>query len=977
MFVDKQNVKIMSMVRRVFVSAVVFFLGLGFQQQLQAQKTWLNFYACQDTSAFQDIEITDDGGIVGVGTNSYSFYGNPDQIIRVDKFGNTVYQLNIQDTLKTFSEVEITDTGFITIGAHGPNLEGQGIIASFDDQGNQLWQDQQSIFSEFRDVYGTVSSDGYLMAGSNASPVFTPFHSVELFHYDVNGNLTWQDSLQFSNGDRSYISNVTPHPSQGYLLSGANESSGRAHITRISAQGDSLWTTYLYSPNDFYPSFNETAFEWYSIDHIVTDSGRILVTGFKHVDFGIDTSYVYKLDTAGNILWQKIYPRYSATAVRQTNGGNFVLAGYDHPSPFTKLLKIDPNGDSLWAKSFDQQLFQPTIMRKHPQVEITDDNFIILTGSKNFRTQQSVPKRYILKVDSNGQFLRNRIVGNVYIDEDSNCVQSSNEVGVQNQFINAAGGLAWNQYTDTGGHYEMNVAIDTYTVSYQSSSPYTNTSACTDDTQTIQLNTTLQTDTVNFPLTPNIQCPYLTVDLSTPLLRRCFASTYTVQYCNEGTATADSAYVEVNFDPYLHVDSSSIPWQTPQSGNLYRFNIGNVPIGDCGSFKVHVTVDCDSTMIGQTHCSSAHIYPDSLCLPDTSGWNGAQVEVDANCSNGDTVQFRVQNTGTGDMQDSLRYYIVEDNVMLRTPEFQLDSGQTLFDYEPANGNTYRIEAEQVANVPYESQPAAWTEGCGGFSTTGAVTDYFQNDASPFVSTDCQQNIAPFDPNDKQATPEGRGIDGTITQNRALEYKIRFQNVGTDTAFRVVIRDTLSQNLDISTIQLGASSHNYQFRIHQNRILEWEFPNIELPDSNVNEPASHGFVKFRVEQQDSLPIGTEIRNSAAIYFDFNDPVITNQTLNTIGRDYRKVVYVEEKSRDVEQIDVYPNPSREHVTFDIKGQQYNQLKLRIFNIKGQEVRSYGFRHTNRLTLDNLQLQQGTYLFEITAKGQQVGAGKLLVR
>jgi hypothetical protein len=62
---------------------------------------------------------------------------------------------------------------------------------------------------------------------------------------------------------------------------------------------------------------------------------------------------------------------------------------------------------------------------------------------------------------------------------------------------------------------------------------------------------------------------------------------------------------------------------------------------------------------------------------------------------------------------------------------------------------------------------------------------------------------------------------------------------------VVIRDTLSPLLDISTIRPGAASHNYDFEVYGDRVVQFSFNNILLPDSTVNEAASHGFVAFRV------------------------------------------------------------------------------------------------------------------------------------
>ncbi|MBK9320620.1 MAG: hypothetical protein IPM91_18720 [Bacteroidetes bacterium] len=53
----------------------------------------------------------------------------------------------------------------------------------------------------------------------------------------------------------------------------------------------------------------------------------------------------------------------------------------------------------------------------------------------------------------------------------------------------------------------------------------------------------------------------------------------------------------------------------------------------------------------------------------------------------------------------------------------------------------------------------------------------------------------------------------------------------------------------------------------------------LVDSNTNEPLSHGFVRYRIQPKTNLSAGDSITNFAAIYFDFNEPVITN-TAKTI-------------------------------------------------------------------------------------------------
>ncbi len=141
----------------------------------------------------------------------------------------------------------------------------------------------------------------------------------------------------------------------------------------------------------------------------------------------------------------------------------------------------------------------------------------------------------------------------------------------------------------------------------------------------------------------------------------------------------------------------------------------------------------------------------------------------------------------------------------------------------------------------------------------------------------------FDPNDKMATTQL--TPSQVANGQYIDYTIRFQNTGTDTAFNVVISDTLNTDLLVSTLQMTATSHNCKTTVKDN-IVFFEFLNILLPDSNINEPLSHGFVSFRVQTEPTVAVNSTIPNKAAIYFDYNAPIITN-TAGTLIKDFTVV------------------------------------------------------------------------------------------
>ncbi|MCB0585174.1 MAG: hypothetical protein KDD06_07615, partial [Phaeodactylibacter sp.] len=427
-------------------------------------------------------------------------------------------------------------------------------------------------------------------------------------------------------------------------------------------------------------------------------------------------------------------------------------------------------------------------------------------------------------------------------DEQGDCLPGNDTLGLEGWVIEAEGQQSALGLSGPGGHFEIPLDTGAYTVRVLPN-PYWE--SCLGE---VPVTFTNAYDTLQLvlPLQAEVDCPLLEVSLSTSLLRRCFENTYHVRYHNWGTQAATDAYVEIEFDPFLEVLSSSLPW-SQVNGQRFTFPLGEVGVGEHGSFEVQVYLDCDSTMLGQTHCSTAHIYPDSFCLPPSPLWSGASIEVEGSCRE-DSVRFEIRNVGSGDMALPLDYFVIEDDIIMMQSPFQLNSGEATQIWLPADGAAYRLEAEQAPGHPGNSRPSASVVDCGGYSPPGFITQFEENDADPFVSIDCRANIGSYDPNDKQGYPMGFGENHLIKPNTDIEYEIRFQNTGTDTAFRVVIEDRISDHLGLATFRPGAGSHPYSATIKEPGLLVFTFYPIALPDSTTNETASQGFVRFRISQR---------------------------------------------------------------------------------------------------------------------------------
>ena len=232
---------------------------------------------------------------------------------------------------------------------------------------------------------------------------------------------------------------------------------------------------------------------------------------------------------------------------------------------------------------------------------------------------------------------------------------------------------------------------------------------------------------------------------------------------------------------------------------------------------------------------------------------------------------------------------------------------------------------------------------------------WNNDYSPWNNADNYNTnvVCSYDPNNKIVSPSGEGEQGYITTNDSiLTYTINFENTGNYYAQNIVLIDTLSENLDWTSLMPIHSSHNCEIHLSEEGILEFTFENIHLPYSGL---ARFGYVIYQIKLKENLSVGTEILNSAAIYFDYNLPVITNTAINTIkSPDSNPEICLENN------FTVYPNPTNK--TFTVKGNNIENITLA--NSLGQII-------LNTTKTDNIpvvNLSPGIYFVTISSENSQ---------
>ncbi|MDJ1472050.1 DUF7619 domain-containing protein [Xanthocytophaga flava] len=481
------------------------------------------------------------------------------------------------------------------------------------------------------------------------------------------------------------------------------------------------------------------------------------------------------------------------------------------------------------------------------------------------------------------------IKGRIYSDVNQNCTFDNIDKPLSNIFVKTQPG---NYYasTDNDGYYEIIADTGTYTVSQVISNttsalikpicPANNVSPL------ISLKN-IGDSAVNIDFANQATLfPNLTSSVSSDRRRRCRTNTTVISYANIGYADAQNVKVYVKMPTHIILKSANQPYDIGLD-STYIFSLDTLKSNQSGTIQIIDSVACIADIVGLTACTKTWITPaNTHIIPADSYWDSSVITITGKCTENGIIRMVVKNTGQGNMADSTELRLFTDANLALYKKCKLEVGDSLVLRVPANGKTIRLEADQRPGNPLKSQTNLTIEGCIASSneiiSKGYVDLLPQDDSEPEVAVQCLTIRDSYDPNDKQVSPAGTTSEHYTPTSAELKYTIRFQNTGTDTAYVVTVIDTLSEFLDVSTLQNGSISHPYTLNVRgkDQPILIWTFNNINLPDSTHDQDGSNGFIQFSIKPKKDLPEKTLIENFADIVFDYNDPVRTNTTVNVL-------------------------------------------------------------------------------------------------
>lgn len=920
----------------------------------------------------------------------------PDEALNIhlDSFGDIYLTFKTKGYNITYNGQTLSG-----IGCNG-QFGGEGVLLKVNANGDYLWHDSGNVGSSFERITTDAAGNVYLTgtfsdsitlgaAVTLTNPSTATTVDMLVAKYQPNGTLLWAKRAGgMPHNTFAYGVDLKINPQTNQLIVLAR-GEGYVYFDSVlmpfngpidkgillisyNLDGTQNWVKRIMDEENygyFYPtSLDISAAGIIGVTGYTPGTPANGLVGFYTSEGTIIAEHTYPSTDYGLKITSIAFNEFNEAYISGETNGATVLGA----SPGTASLsgnkgfvaKLDIYHQIKWVAAFDAGTWNTRINYADGKILFAtriDFNFVYNSGANTIVTNNGDAIYAELK-DYQLSANRCNITGTVFQDLDANCILNPTDL-VQNAVIvkaTGANGVPHFSISNSTGHYDIPVDVGSYTVTIL---PNPVQSSLIHQSCYTQQNITLTTvgqdaNDINFPM-ELANCPLLNVDLSSDRRRRCFDSNTYVSYRNSGFAQAQNVEVIVALPEYVTFISSDHSYTINAQGN-YVFAIGALAPNQSGFIHIVDHTECINGITGLTQCTKAWITPANDCAaaldPNYLNWDKSFVRVDGSC-NANQVQFTIQNTsqpGFGDMEIPREYRIYVDNALAVTSTFLLNGGQsTVIDY-PANGQTIRLEADQHPVYPGSSFAQDTIEACnGGVISTGFVNTMPMDDADVTEETDCLVIIDSFDPNDKMVSPTGITANHYVKAGTVLDYMIRFQNTGTDTAYKVVIKDALSEYLDPSTIQWGVSSHPYTIKITgtETPVLEFTFDNINLPHSAANELASNGFVKFKAATYSSLVNGIEINNNANIYFDYNLPVLTNTVQVTIS-DFVPTLAIEPFS--AQHIRVYPNPTSGLLVIETATLQ----KVEVYTITGILIET-----TDKNQINLSQYSKGVYLVKIS--------------
>ncbi len=832
---------------------------------------------------------------------------------------------------------------------------------------------------------------GYLLGGSSMSGISGDksensqgFEDYWIVKVDSLGNLQWQNTI--GGGGADILTKVDLTSDGGYILGGhsdsnisgdkTEDSNGKSDywIVKTDSLGIVQWqNTIGGSENDIFTSMEQTSDGGY----ILGGWSRSNISGDKTENcMGSQDYWIVKTDSLGNVEWQNTIGGSDFEELRKidvTNDGGYILCGNSSSNISGDktenclglndfwIVKLDSLGNIQWQNTIggsgsDCGASQPLT------VSITSDGGYLLGGPSNSfisgdKTEncKGCSDHWIVKLDSLGNILWQHTIGGSNADFLVSIEQTSDGGYV-------LGGLSASNIS--GDKTENSIGYLDYWI------------VKTDSLGNIQWQNTIggssQDNLTTIESTSDGGiilggCSYS--NTSGDKTENCLGllDYWIIKLNNNFNIISGKLFADLNVNDIQDTDEPALPNKRVVEQNTGRFSFTNQDgkyntlVIDTGNYIVStLPINWHYTSPITRNIFFAKVLEiDSLndfAFQPVGLYNDLFVKITplGNFRSGFTANYQIAygNKGTTTIAPTIIFYPY-NNV----------------NYQSATLTPTTVYPDSIiwnlpAIAPFQTGSFIVTVNVDLGLPIGTLINsvvYIQPLSTDDDPTNNNSNwevftTGSFDPNDIivnkiKLTPT------ELSTSTWLDYLIRFQNTGNDTAFTVKILNPIDTNkLDISTIEFVNASHPVNLSwINYQRNMEFKFDNILLVDSNMNEPLSHGFVQYRIKPKTNLIVGDIIKNQAAIYFDFNEPVITNfaETIIILPTGLSS-------ASSSNKLIVFPNPTESKINIQGIPLTNGKASISILDIYGKQILEQTINESST-EIEISKLASGLYLIQ----------------
>jgi hypothetical protein len=254
--------------------------------------------------------------------------------------------------------------------------------------GQTYWNKTYGASNNFILAIQSIVDGNFLAVGSNGAG------EGLVIKIKPNGDSIWTKTYG-KTSSFNWFSSIQATRDGNFLILG---NTTEACLLKINQNGDTLWTK----------TYNHCVF---NAIH-ASDDGNFLLVGVKNSEFDSPVSdLVVKIKPDGTIIWSKYYSRNHKAefkSIKPSGDGNFLLAGWTNSnidsSGFSGwLVKITPNGDSIWSKTFHR-----STNSNFYSIQSTNDGNFLLAGSTLHSPNGIEHDGWLVKIRSNGDTIWTR-----------------------------------------------------------------------------------------------------------------------------------------------------------------------------------------------------------------------------------------------------------------------------------------------------------------------------------------------------------------------------------------------------------------------------------------------------------------------------------------------------------------------------------------------------------------------------------------